>query len=295
MDSSITSMFQYCQLKVAAKRLPGRLRIDPFAVVFTGGAGIWNEVGRTERRINEWNPKFSHSITLPVDNNDQRRIQIRVDFYNKEMSEARFLGTCQVNLSTLLTAAGRDIELELETPHKTSSSPRVSLTALDGYVVESGSASFSFQLPQTNYFGVSMSIYFEISRASEHAWYSVFKSNTIRTDEQGWGQFPLAKITLRDLIMDEEATGLLFSIFRHRRFGSRKLLGHFQTSIKDLMRSSDGDFLPFSGNVREDLLKADVQILRSDKVGMDYFFSMKLVNVVWRAGLLATADVPNQQ
>lgn len=287
MDSST---FRYFQVKVSAKRLPGLLRVDPLAVVFTGGPGAWREIGRTEKRLNEWNPKFSKSIVLPADNEDQRRVQLRVDFYNKTMSDSHFLGTCEVSLFGLISSAGRDVELELQTPEKVSGSPRVFLTAQEGYTAESGNATFSLQLAQTNYYGVSMAIYYEICRAGEQTWYSVYKSDHVRIDEQGWGQFPSAKVSLRELTMDEEATGLLFNIYRHRRIGSRKLLGHFQTSLKDLLRVSEGHFLPFSGNAKEDLMNADVQVLHNKKVGTDYSFSLKLVNVVWRAQLIAPPD-----
>lgn len=284
------STFRYYQIKISAKRLPGRIRIDPFAVVFTGGAGQWSEIGRTEKRLNEWNPKFSKSIALPADNDEQRRLQLRVDFYNKDMSEARFLGTCEVSLYGLLTSAGRDVELELVTPTKVSGSPRVFLTAQEGYTAESGSATFCLQLAQTNHYGVSMIAYYEICRAGEQSWYSVFKSEHVKVDDQGWAQFPSTKITLRELTMDEEGTGLLFNIYRHRRIGARKLLGYFQSSVKDLTRVTEGDFLPFSGNAKEDLMSADVQVLHNKKVGMDFTFSFKLVNVIWRAPLLSPPE-----
>lgn len=285
------STFRYFQLKVSAKRLPGRnIRIDPLAVVFVGGAGQWTEIGRTERRLNEWNPSFAQSISLPGDSDSQRRQQIRVDFYNKVMTESRFLGTCEVNFSSLILVAGKAVELELQTPQPVGGSPRVFLTALEGYNAIGGDGSaqlhLSFQLMQTNYYGVAMKIYYEISRAGSGSWHPVFKSEHISIDEQGWGQFPTSKISLKDLCMDEESTALLISFYRHKLLGSRKLLGHFQTNVTELSRKSIGDFITFTANAKEDLLAADVQILHSKKVGLTYEVGLKLINVQWNATYL---------
>lgn len=295
MSLSATT-FRYFQLKVSAKRLPGRnIRLDPLAVVFVGGPGQWTEAGRTEKRLNEWNPSFAQSVALPGDSDSQRHQQIRVDFYNKEMVESRFLGSCEVNFASLILAAGKNVELELKTPEPVGGSPRVFLTALEGYNSIGGDGSaqlhLSFQLMQTNYYGVAMRIYYEISRAGEGEWHPVFKSEHIFIDEQGWGQFPTSKISLRDLCMDEETTGLLISMYRYKRFGSKKLLGHFQTNVKELSRKSVGDFITFTANAREDLLAADVQILHTKKVGIIYEVGLKLINVQWHATYLTEEKV----
>ncbi|CAN8074216.1 unnamed protein product [Agarophyton chilense] len=283
-----TSTFRYYELKIAAKRLPGRmLRIDPIAVVFSkdGSSSEWTELGRTEKRLNEWNPKFSNPIVLPADNDNQRRVDLRVDFYNKEVKDGRFLGAAEVNIFSLIFAKGQPVELELKTPDATKGSPRVFLTALEGFRTESepSSVKLSFQLMQTNFYGVSMRVFYEISRAGEGLWHPVFKSSHILLDQQGWGQFPTHEISMRDLTMDVESQGILISLYRYRRIGTRKLLGHFQTSVKELTRTSAGDFIPFSANPNEDILSADVQVLHTQKNGLLYEFGLKLINVQWNA------------
>lgn len=285
------STFRYYQLKVSAKRLPGRgFRLDPLAVVFTADAsGQWAEIGRTEKRLNEWNPKFSETVLLPADNDMQRRAPIRVDFYNKDMHSSRFLGTCETSLADLITTDGQDKEFELNVASgKSASGCKVYLTALEGYKTESesGTVTISLQLAQTNYYGVSMNIYYEISRAANQQWYSVFKSENTPIDEQGWGQFPVSKIAVRDLTSDEMSTALLFSLYRHRKLGPKKLLGRFQTSLTELLRMKEGEFIMFSGNAKEDLTSADVQVAHARKSGTDYHVSFKLVNVMWKAPML---------
>lgn len=287
-----SSTFRYYQLKISAKRLPGRgLRLDPLAVVYTGAAGSWTELNRTEKRLNEWNPKFSKSIPLPADSDEQRRVQIRVDFYNKEMAEPRFLGSCEVNFQTLISANGSDVPLELITTGQSSGTSQVHLAVLEGYTAGTGDATISLQLAQTNYYHVSMTIFYEISRAGKETWYPVFKSDHTPIDEQGWGQFPAAKVSLRELTMDEEGTGLLFSIYRYRRLGHKKFLGQFQTSVKDLTRIREGEFIPFNGNAKEDLISANVQVAHAVKTGTDYNFSLKLVNVIWNAPMISPDQV----
>lgn len=294
MQSQVQSSFRFYQLKISAKKLPGRaLRCDPLAVVFVGGAGSWQEVGRTEKRMNEWNPKFAQNIQLAGDSDEQRRQQIRVDFYNKEMVDTRFLGTCEVNFYALIAAQGTAVELELRTPDAVSGSPRVFLTALEGYSLKSepSTVNISFQLMQTNFYGVSMRIFYEISRAGNGAWHPVFKSNNIMIDEQGWGQFPVSKVSLRDLAMDDETTGLLISVYRFKRIGSKRLLGHFQTSVQEVNRKTVGDFIPFTANPKESLLAADVQVTHTQKTGLVYEFGFKLINVQWNATFLTEDNI----
>lgn len=288
------STFRYYHLKISAKRLPGRaIRLDPLAVVFVGGSGSWTEIGRTERRPNEWNPNFAESITLPADSDQQRHAEIRVDFYNKEIADSRFLGTCEVGFYALIHAQGRGVELELKTPEKVSGHPRVFLTALEGYGAEKEESQvhLSFQLMQTNFYGVKMRVFYEISRAGTGQWHPVYKSDHIMIDEQGWGQFPTSKIGMRELTASEEGAGLLISLYRFRRIGSKRLLGHFQTSVKELNRKSVGDFIQFTANPREDLVSADVQVLHSEKTGLIFDFGLKLINVQWKATYLTPENV----
>lgn len=289
-----SSTFRYFHLKIAAKRLPGRgLRLDPLAVVFLGAPGAWAELARTERRANEWNPTFSKSIPLPADNEQQRNTQVRVDFYNKEMLESRFLGSCQVCFSALIHAQGRGVELELVTPQKGRGSPRVFLTALEGYQTEMEPTvvHLDFQLMQTNFYGVSMRMFYEISRAGNEQWHPVYTTDNILIDEQGWGQFPTAKINMQDLTMGDETVGLLVALYRYKRIGTKKLLGRFQVTVKDLLRQNAGHLIPFTPNPKEDIISADVQILHANKLGLIYQFSLKLVNVQWNATFLTPQHV----
>lgn len=281
------SSFRYVHLKISAQRLPGKgLRLDPLAVVFSGGPGKWTEVGRTEKKLNEWNPKFAQSITFPADSDAQRRLPIRVDFYNRQMSPSRFLGTCELNLYSLIAVNGRPVEFELATPVPDPSSPRVFLAALQGYNADSTNVTFNMQLMQTNYYGVSMKMFYEISRAGTESWFPVFKSPQISIDEQGWGQFPACTISTRELTMDEEATGLLFNLYRYRTFGPRRSLGFWQSSIKALTTMRDGDLLSFSANPKEDISAAEIQLIYGKKVSSGFEFSFRLVNVQWKAQLL---------
>lgn len=290
-----TSTYHYYHLKISAKRLPGRnIRCDPLAVVFVGGPGAWREVARTAKVLNDWNPNFPDSIQIPADSDVQRREQIRVDFYNKQVSDDRFLGSVELSFYALIAAQQKGVELELRTPDPVGGHPRVFLTALEGYQnmgSDPAQVALSFQLMQTNYYGVAMKVYYEISRAGAGAWHPVFKSPHIGLDEQGWGQFPETKMSLRDLTMDEEHTGIMISLYRFRRLGSKRLLGHFQTSVSELSRRSQGELIPFTPNTKEDIITADVQVLHAQKTGVVYTFSLKLVNVQWKATYLTEEHV----
>lgn len=286
-----SSAFRFYELKIKAKRLPGGgLKCDPLAVVYTGGPGQWSEIGRTERLLNEWNPQFAKAITLPGDSDAQKRQQIRVDFYNKKMEESRFLGTVEVNFGALIMSQGRSVELVLQTPEQDNTSPRVFLTANEGINPISDNLSqlhLSFQLMQTNYYGVSMKIFYEIARAGNAQWDVVHKSETIRIDEQGWGQFPTSKISLKQLCMNEESRGLLITLYRDKQiFGKKRVLGMFQTNVTELSRKHQGEFISFQANTKEDILAADIQVLHTQKVGTIYEVGLKLINVHWNATAL---------
>lgn len=284
--------FRYYHLKISAKKLPGRgLRLDPLAVIFTGSTGSWQEYGRTECRENEWNPKFAQVITMAADSDAQRRVGLRIDFYNKQMTDELFLGTCEVNFQSLILANGQKVELELKTPNGMGS-PRVFLTALEGVIGGGeGNVNVSFQMMQTNYFGVSMKTFYEISRAGGEDWYPVYKSNNITIDEQGYGQFPDAKMALRDMTAGDENAMMLVSLYRYKMLGMRRLLGYFRFTVKELIRKQTGDHILFEANTREDIVSGAVQVLYNKKEGTDYVFSFKLINVVWKATQLTAENV----
>lgn len=284
----MNSTFRYVQVKVRATRLPGKFRIDPLAVVYTGGEGAWAEVGETELRANEWNPRFARGVQLPADSSAQQGVELRVDFYNKTREDSRFLGTASVHLSAVLAAgAGIESELALETPTGTSSKSRVFVSVLEGYnslaADGGGNLKFGLQLGQTNHWGVSMKVFYEIAVPSGDSWVPVLTSPTIKTDRQGWGAWDGAEVSLKEVVRDELATPMMFAIYRHKVIGHKRLLGSFQTSVKELARMQDGAFINFTPNAAEDILAADVIVTHSRKSGMDYHVGLKLVNVRWNA------------
>lgn len=279
--------FRYSQLKIRATKLPGVLRCDPLAVVYTGSSAKWTEVGMTETRANEWNPHFAKHVTLPADNASQQGVELRVDLYNKIRADNRFLGTVSVHLSALLAVDGGETELVLETPASSKGKSRVFLRVLDGYNPLSGdgggSFSLAFQLAQTQYWGVSMRVFYEISAAADGAWTPTFKSETAKLDRQGWGQFDTSEVSLRDLCRDDAATHLLFTLYRQKIIGHKRVLGTFQTSVQALARMQDGAFIHFSPNTKEDIISADIIVTHTRKQGMKYSVGLKLVNVRWNA------------
>lgn len=277
--------FRYAQVKIRATKLPGVLRCDPFAVVYTGNVESWSEVGTTETRMNEWNPHFATAVTLPADNSSQQGVQLRVDFYNKQRADSRFLGTASLHLSAVMATEG-ETELALETPNAKSKS-RVFIRVLQGYNPLSGDGggifSCAFQLAQTNHWGVSMRVFYEISAAVDGTWAPVYKSDMAKLDRQGWGQFDTADMKLRDLCRDELGTHLLFTLYRHKRLGHKRVLGTFQTSVQALSRMQQGAFIDFLPNTAEDILSADIIVMHTRKQTGKYSVGLKLVNVRWNA------------
>lgn len=283
----MNTTFRYAQLKIRCTRLPGIIRIDPLAVVYTGSAGNWAEVGVTETRPNEWNPAFATGVTLPADNNSQKNIDIRVDIYNKVRADNKFIGTANMSLAGLISS-GQEAELQLETPKDNASKSRVFLRVVEGYnpLTSDGSGStfsLSLQLSQTQYWGVSMKVFYEISAGFNGSWSPVYKSNVAKLDRQGWGQFDGMTVLLRDLCNDDPSTHLLFTLYRQRIIGHKKVLGSWQTSVQQLARSQQGDLLNFQPNTAEDILAADVLVQHSRKTGNEYHSTLKIVNVRWNA------------
>ncbi len=262
--------------------------MDPLAVVYTGSAGSWTEAGVTETRANEWNPAFATGITLPADSNSQKNIELRVDIYNKQRVDSRFIGTASVHLGGLIAQDGKETELALETPNGKGGKSRVFLRVLQGYnpLTSDGSGgtfSMAMQLSQTQYWGVSMKVFYEISSGENGTWTPVYKSDVAKLDRQGWGQFDSMTILLRDLCRDDIGTHLLFTLYRQRVLGHKRVLGTWQSSVQKLSRSSDGELIHFSPNTAEDILAADVLVAHTRKTGNEYSVGFKLVNVRWNA------------
>jgi hypothetical protein len=292
--AALENSFRYYQVMVSAQSLPGRLRIDPLAVVFTGGPGGYAEVGRTEKRPNSWNPQFATSIALPADSDVERAVDVRIDFYNKNVSEDRFLGTASCSLHHLIDAAGAPVVLPLKTPEAGEGDPkaRVQVVATEGYrspTSDAGkTARFAFEMEQTNFYGVAMTAYYEISRSTGAAWVPVLTSGHSKVDPQGWVQFRSTSITLMELVQDQPSMPLMLSVYRHKTLGPRRLLGHVQFTLEQLVRTEPGDLLPFVGNTRENLLAADCSVEHAKQNNGIYQIALKLVNVRWKAD-----EIPN--
>lgn len=288
----LKGIFKYYQVSIAAATLPGYGRLDPLAVVYTGGAGKNTELGRTRALPNQWNPAFPEVFFFPADSPAQEAAHIRVDFYNKKVSQDRFLGTATCQLSHAVANRGAPLALPfmLAETGEAHHAARVTISAVLAYNKPGNDASAPVQLrlemEQTNYYGVSKNAFFEIARAGGDGatWTTVCTSDIRGVDPQGWCQFPPVKTTLRQVAMDQPGTPLLFSIYRHKTLGrSKRLLGHFQASIQELVAANASTLLPFTGNSKEDLLAANVRVEHASLSGAQYEIVLKLVNVRWRA------------
>lgn len=205
--------------------MPGKFRVDPFAVVYTGGEGAWAEAGETELRANEWNPHFARAVQLPADLSAQQGVELHVDFYNKTREDSHFVGTASVHLSAVLAAgAGIESELALETPTGTSSKSRVFVSALEGHnslaADRGANLKLGLQLGQTNHWGVPMRVFYEIAVPSGD-------SPTIKTDRQGWGAWDGAEVNLKEVVRDELATPMIFAFYRDKVIGAPAVAGEF--------------------------------------------------------------------
>lgn len=288
----LSGVFKYYQVSISASSLPGYGRLDPMAVVYTGGSGKHTELGRTRALSNQWNPSFPEVFFFPCDSPAQEGADIRVDFYNKKMSQDRFLGTAQCQLVHIVQNRGAPLALPFMMAETGAADPkaRVTLATVLAYNKPGTDASASvrlrLELEQTNYYGVSKQAFFEVARAGgdNTTWTTVCNSDIRGVDPQGWCQFPPIETTLRQLAMDQPGTSLLFRLYRHRSLGRNKReLGYFQLSLKGVIQMNKGTLLAFTGNAKEDLLAANVRVEHAALTGTQYDVALKLVNVRWRA------------
>lgn len=296
----LAGIFRYYQVSVSASQLPGYGRLDPVAVVYTGGNGKHTEIGRTRSLANQWNPSFPEVFYFPADSAAHEASDIRIDLYDKKVSQDRFLGTSQCQLHHIIKNSGRPLALPFQLAETGQPHPkaRVTLAAVLAYNKPGGEGSAAvrvcLELEQTNYYGVSQRAFFEVSRGSggaSAAWVVVCTSAVHGIDAQGWCQFPPLETSLRQIAMDQPATPLLVSLYRHRSLGrNKKLLGHFQFSLAELMKMSPGAILPFAGNAKEDLLSASVRVECVSLSGTQYDIVLKLVNVRWRADTIPAPE-----
>lgn len=288
-SSAIDTAYRYFHVKVSAIKLPGKLRCDPLAVVYSGAPGHYTEIAKTRPRPNEWNPKFPETIALPADSDLERAAHIRVDFYNKVVSEDRFLGSANCQLIHIIQNESGSLALPLCTPDFGDGHPkaRVVLTAIEGFKKLSCDSSkkvqFSFELAQTNFYGVSMKCFYDVSRAAGASWAPVLTSAHAKLDAQGWCQFPSVGSTLLDLVQEQPGTPLMINLYRYKVLGQKRLLGYVQFSIKDIVKMERGSCIPFIGNPRERLISADCSVEYAAEEAGAYKIGLKLVNVQWRA------------
>eukprot|EP00172_Hildenbrandia_rubra_P001256 Plantae.Rhodophyta-Hildenbrandia_rubra.ctg18006.p1 GENE.Plantae.Rhodophyta-Hildenbrandia_rubra.ctg18006~~Plantae.Rhodophyta-Hildenbrandia_rubra.ctg18006.p1 ORF type:complete len:299 (-),score=46.63 Plantae.Rhodophyta-Hildenbrandia_rubra.ctg18006:790-1686(-) len=289
-------VFKYYDVKITAKGLPKLVRVDPFAILFVRNASTqqWEEEGRTEIKANDANPRFATSFKLPADAQHDRQVDLRVDFYNKKMTEEGFIGSVEVNLATVAAEDGHMVNLPLALRKEKGLFGKLkavcTISAEEAYNNVGGkdekNVSWDLELEQTQYYGVKMKTYFVINRAASGHWTPVFQSPKIGLDQSGWGQFPTCQVRLSDLAQGETSKALLIQIYRHKMIGTHRLLGYFQTSVDELHRATKGDFLTFTTNSREDLVSADVLVAHTSETGGIFNFGLKLINVCWRAELL---------
>jgi C2 domain len=289
----LAGVFKYYQVSVAATALPGYGRLDPLAVVYTGGAGSHTELGRTRALGNQWNPSFPEVFFFPCDSAAQNAADIRVDFYNKHVRQDRFLGTAQCQLTHVVQSNGViSLPFMLAETGEAHASARVTITAVQAYNKPSGESAakvrIALELEQTNFYGVSQKAFFEVSRAAGEGggrtWTPVCMSPVHGIDPQGWCQFPPVETDLRQLALDQPGTPLMVSLYRHRTLGrGKRLLGHFQMSLQEVLRMNPGNYIAFTGNARENLLAANVRLEQATQTGSQYDVTLKLVNVRWRA------------
>lgn len=290
-DNPLEGVFKYYQVSVSAQKLPGFGRLDPVIVAYTGGSGHNVEIGRTRPLKNQWNPSFPEVFYFPCDSPAQQSADIRIDFYNKSVSQDRFFGTAKCQLAHIIQNEGRPLELPFTVAETGAFHPqaRVVLKAALCYNKPTDEAragvKIGLEMEQTNYFGVSKKVYFEVSRSDGGStWTPVLTSPTADVDPQGWCQFKPVSSDLMQLAMGEASTPLLISIYRYRPLGrGKRLLGHFQTNLKALERTDAGTLLQFTGNGREDLLAANVRVENVSVQGNAYDVVFKLVNVRWKA------------
>ena len=289
-------VFKYYEVKVTAQGLPKLMRVDPFAILFVRNSTTqqWEEEGRTEIKANDANPKYATSFKLPADNQHDRQVDIRIDFYNKRMTEEDFIGSAESNLGVIAADDGHKVRLPLALRKEKGLFGKIkascTISAEEAYNSVGGkdekNVAWDLELEQTQYYGVKMKVFFVINRAASGHWTPVFQSPKISLDQSGWGQFPSCQVRLSDLAQGETNKALLIQLYRHKIIGTHRLLGYFQASVDELSRSDRGEFLTFTTNSREDLVSADVMVAHASETGGTYNFGLKLVNVNWRAELM---------
>lgn len=285
-------VFKYFEVKIAAQGLPKLVRVDPLAVLFVRNPTTqqWEEEGRTEVKANDARPKFATSFKLPADSQADRMVDLRVDFYNKQMSDNAFIGSTEVNLGVIAAEDGHIVRLPIKLKKEGlfgRAKAVCNISAEEAYNNVGDQAeknvAWDLELEQTQFYGVKMKAFFVINRAASGHWTPVFQSPRITLDQSGWGQFPTCQVKLSDLAQGETNKALLIQIYRHKIIGTHRLLAYFQTSVEDLRRASVGDFITLTTNQREDLIGGDIMVAHTSESGGIYNFGLKVVNARWRA------------
>ncbi|GMF44707.1 unnamed protein product [Phytophthora fragariaefolia] len=241
------------ELSLSAKNLKDRdiiTKSDPFAVLYAKTHAGWVEVGKTETKKDDLNPKWAKLFV--IDYHFESVQQLKVDVYDHDsaspdkLKEQDYIGGADFTLGKLMGAPGQSGSFLLTRGKDKSKHQGSLLVRAEEIKTSSEMARLRFSAAAlANMDGMfsKSDPFLAISRLREDgsSWTQVYRTETIDNNlNPNWKRFELP---LQQLCNGDHSRALKLEIFDEDRGGKAELIGHVQSSLEEIMGKRGTNFI----------------------------------------------------
>ncbi|EGZ26295.1 hypothetical protein PHYSODRAFT_540811, partial [Phytophthora sojae] len=233
------------ELSLSAKDLKDRdviSKSDPFAVLYVKSGAGWSQVGKTEAKKDDLNPKWAKLFV--VEFHFESVQQLKVEVYDQDSSspdklkEQDFIGGAEFTLGQLMGAPGQSGSFLLTRGKNKSKHQGSLLVRAEEVKASSETARLRFSATAlANMDGMfsKSDPFLTISRLREDgsSWTQVHRTETIDNNlNPSWRRFDLP---LQQLCNGDHRRPLRLEVFDEDRGGKFELIGQVQTTLEEIM------------------------------------------------------------
>ncbi|KAJ8523561.1 hypothetical protein ON010_g17558 [Phytophthora cinnamomi] len=233
------------ELSLSAKDLKDRdiiSKSDPFAVLYARSDAGWTQLGRTEMKKDDLNPKWAKLFL--VEFHFEIVQQLKVDVYDQDnsspdkLNEQDYIGGAEFTLGQLMGAPGQSGTFLLTRGKNKSKHQGSLLVRADEVKASSEAVRLRFSataLASMDGFFSKSDPFLVISRLREDgaSWTQVHRTETIDNNlNPNWKRFELP---LQQLCNGDHRRPLRLEVFDEDRGGKFQLIGQVQTTMEEIL------------------------------------------------------------
>ncbi|GMF29639.1 unnamed protein product [Phytophthora lilii] len=299
------------ELSLSAKDLKDRdiiSKSDPFAVLYVKSGAGWTQVGKTEAKKDDLNPKWAKLFL--VDFHFESVQQLKVEVYDQDSSspdklkEQDFIGRAEFTLGQLMGAPGQSGSFLLTRGKNTSKHQGSLLVKAEETKDSSEAVRLRFSATAlANMDGMfsKSDPFLVISRLREDgSWTQVHRTETIDNNlNPNWRRFELP---LQQLCNGDRRRPLTLQVFDEDRGGKSELIGQVQTTLEEIQGKRGTNFVLHNEALQKKkgkkytnaglLVIADVEIYREHSF-IDYLRGGLEMNLIIGIDYTASNGPPN--